>query len=151
EEKAVLAKKAGADHIIYYTKESVPEAVHRLTDGQGVHVVYDGVGKSTFQGSVASLRRLGSMITFGNASGRVEPVDIGLLQKANLRLMRPALFNYMTTRQEFLDLAEPLMDLLATNKLDVHIHATYPLANAAKAHDDLEGRKTTGKLLLRID
>ncbi|KAI9229137.1 MAG: hypothetical protein DHS80DRAFT_22618 [Piptocephalis tieghemiana] len=150
EEKAALARKAGADHIIFYTKESVPESVHQLTNGQGVHVVYDGVGKSTFQGSIASLRRLGSMISFGNASGRVEPVDIGLLQKDNLRLMRPSLFKYMTTRQEFLELAEPLMELLENKKLDIHISKVYPLAEASKAHDALEGRKTTGKVLLSV-
>ncbi|KAJ2549465.1 hypothetical protein EV175_004438 [Coemansia sp. RSA 1933] len=149
QQKAEVAKQAGADYIILYTEESVPEAVRKIVP-DGVHVVYDGVGKSTFDGSIASLRRLGSMISFGNASGTVPPVSILSLGKDNLVLMRPRLYGYIATSEERERHFGALAGLIADKKLDFHIFKIYDLKDAAQAHIDLQSRITTGKLLLRI-
>ncbi|KAJ1900377.1 hypothetical protein LPJ66_001516 [Kickxella alabastrina] len=150
EEKAAVARKAGADHIILYTQESVPESVKKIVE-EGVHVVYDGVGQSTFDGSIQSLRRLGSMVSFGNASGTVPPVKLFDLTPKNLTLLRPSLYGYLVTEEERHRHLNELVELLAAKKLDIRVFKTYDLADAAQAHIDLQGRKTTGKLLLRID
>jgi NADPH2:quinone reductase len=136
EEKAALAREAGADWVILYTKEDFLEAVRRLTDGRGVNVVYDGVGKATGVKGLDCLARRGMMVFFGNASGPVEPID------------PPTLFDYIPDRASFEDRSNEVLTAVATGRLHVRVGQTYPLAEAAQAHEDLEGRKTTGKALL---
>ncbi|KAI8325825.1 alcohol dehydrogenase zinc-binding domain-containing protein [Martensiomyces pterosporus] len=149
EEKAQVAREAGADHIIFYTHESVPDKVKEIVP-EGVHVVYDGVGKATYEGSTQSLRRLGSMVSFGNASGTVPPVNILELGAKNITLQRPRLYGYLVTDEEFERHLSELFELIAQKKLDIQIFKTYGLADAAQAHADLQGRKTTGKVLISI-
>ncbi|KAJ1665095.1 hypothetical protein IW140_003752 [Coemansia sp. RSA 1813] len=148
-QKAEVAKQAGADYTILYTEESVSEAVRRIIP-DGVHVVYDGVGKSTFEGSIASLRRTGTMVSFGNASGTVPPVNLLSLGKDNIVLLRPRLYGYIVTSEERNRHFGALAELIAKKKLDFQIFKIYELKDAAQAHIDLQSRKTTGKLLLRI-
>lgn len=147
-EKVELAKKAGATHMINYSHEDVKSKVNELTNGQGVIAVFDGVGKDTFDLSLDILARKGSLVSFGNASGAVPPVTIARLSAKNLRLLRPALFGYLVTREEFEHYTKELFNFVLKDKLDVRIHEVYPLSQVAKAHEDLQGRKTTGKLLL---
>ncbi|WP_405140633.1 quinone oxidoreductase [Sphaerisporangium sp. NBC_01403] len=147
EEKAKLAREAGADDVIPY--EGSAEAVRELTGDQGVHVVYDGVGAATFEGSLASLRPRGMLALYGAASGPVPPFDPQRLnQGGSLFLTRPTLAHYAATREELLGRARDVLGWVASGALKVHISNKYPLADAGKAHDDLEGRRTTGKLLL---
>ncbi|KXT12532.1 hypothetical protein AC579_7468 [Pseudocercospora musae] len=148
QEKIDLATKAGATHMINYSDEDVKKKVDELTGGQGVIAVFDGVGKDTFDLSLNCLARKGSLISFGNASGAVPPVTIARLSAKNARLMRPTLFGYVATREEFEHYVKELFDFVLKDKLDVRIHEVYPLSEVARAHQDLEGRKTTGKLLL---
>lgn len=149
EEKAELAREAGADEVILYTRSSFKEEVRRLTDGAGVHVVYDSVGRTTFQDSLDSLRPLGMLVLFGASSGAVEPIDpLVLSQKGSLFLTRPKLFDYTADRASLLDRAGDVLEWVTDGTLSLRIERTYPLADAAEAHMDLEGRKTTGKLLL---
>jgi NADPH:quinone reductase len=149
EEKAGLAKGAGADEVIIYTEQDFVEETKRLTDGEGVHVVYDSVGKDTFDGSLDSLRPRGYMVLVGASSGPVPPVDPQILnQKGGLFLTRPSLAQYTATREELMWRAESLLSWIGQGNLDVRIGGTYPLSDAADAHRDLEGRKTTGKLIL---
>ncbi|KAI1168740.1 hypothetical protein F5B18DRAFT_194161 [Nemania serpens] len=146
--KAELAKQAGATHIINYSHEDVKARVTELTGGQGCIAVFDGVGKSTFDVSLDCVARKGSMVSFGNASGAVPPLTIARLSAKNARLMRPTLFNYVTTREEFVGYAEELFDFITMGALDISVHEVYPLSEVKRAHEDLEGRKTSGKLLL---
>ncbi|MET4060113.1 NADPH2:quinone reductase [Arthrobacter sp. UYP6] len=147
EEKRELARSAGADHALGY--EGFAEEVRHLTDGKGVDVVYDGVGKATFDGSLTSLRRRGMLVLFGGASGQVPPFDIQRLNSAgSLYLTRPTLADYLLTPEERQWRAHDLFEMVREGTLDVRIGATYPLAEAARAQEDLEGRKTTGKVLL---
>jgi NADPH2:quinone reductase len=149
EEKAALAREAGADWVILYTKEDFLEAVRRLTDGRGVNVVYDGVGKATGVKGLDCLARRGMMVFFGNASGPVEPIDpLTLSRKGSLFITRPTLFDYIPDRASFEDRSNEVLTAVATGRLHVRVGQTYPLAEAAQAHEDLEGRKTTGKALL---
>jgi NADPH2:quinone reductase len=149
EEKARLARDAGADEVIVYTEQDFVEETRHITGGEGVHVVYDSVGKSTFDGSLDCLRPRGYMVLFGASSGPVPPFDPQLLnQKGGLFLTRPSLAHYTATREELLWRAENILSWIGNNSLDVSIGGTYALADAAQAHRDLEGRKTTGKLLL---
>ncbi|WP_433421459.1 quinone oxidoreductase family protein [Microtetraspora malaysiensis] len=146
EAKEKLAREAGADEVLRY--ENFSEAVHEIT-GAGVHVVYDGVGASTFDGSLASLRPRGMMALYGAASGPVPPVDPQRLNLGgSLFLTRPTLGHYVATREELLGRAGELLGWVASGALKVHITGRYPLAEARRAHDDLEARRTTGKLLL---
>ncbi|MET9068279.1 quinone oxidoreductase family protein [Streptosporangium sandarakinum] len=146
EEKEKLARQAGADEVLRY--EGFSEAVRDLT-GSGVHVVYDGVGAATFDGSLAALRPRGMMALYGQSSGPVPPLDPQVLnQRGSLFLTRPALAHYVATREELARRASDLFDWVASGKLKVHISGRYPLAEAARAHEDLEARRTTGKLLL---
>ncbi|USW57186.1 Putative quinone oxidoreductase/zeta-crystallin, GroES-like superfamily, alcohol dehydrogenase [Septoria linicola] len=147
-EKVELAKKAGATYVINYSKEDVKSKIDELTNKQGVIAVFDGVGKDTFDLSLDVLARKGSLISFGNASGAVPPVTIARLSAKNARLMRPTLFGYVATREEFEHYVKELFDFVLKDKLDVRIHEVYPLSEVARAHEDLQGRKTTGKLLL---
>ena len=147
EEKRELARGAGADHTLGY--EGFADEVRQLTDGRGVDVVYDGVGKATFDGSLASLRRRGMLVLFGGASGQVPPFDIQRLNAAgSLYLTRPTLGDYLLTPEERQWRAHELFEMVRDGSLDVRIGATYPLAEAARAQEDLEARKTTGKVLL---
>ncbi|HEX6715508.1 MAG TPA: quinone oxidoreductase [Pyrinomonadaceae bacterium] len=150
DEKAQLAREAGADECIVYTKMDFETETQRLTDGKGVHVVYDGVGKATFDKDLNVLRPRGYLVLFGGASGAVPPFDlIKLSQKGSLFITRPTLGHYTATREELEWRANDVMQMIVRGDLKLRIHKTYPLAEAEQAHRDLEGRKTTGKLLLK--
>jgi len=147
--KAELSRGAGAAEVINYTEADVAAEVRRLTDGEGVAVVYDGVGRSTFGASLDSLRLRGMLVLFGASSGAVEPVDPQTLnQKGSLFLTRPSLPHYVATREELLWRAADLFDAVAGGRLDVRIGARYSLAEAGRAHEDLAARKTTGKSVI---
>lgn len=149
DEKAALARAAGADEIIFYTKTDFEAEAKRLTNGEGVHVVYDSVGKTTFEKGLNLLRPRGMMVLFGGSSGAVPPFDpIVLTQKGSLFLTRPSLGNYISTREELLARSGDVFAMMASGKLKLRIEHTYPLAEAQRAHRELEGRKTTGKLIL---
>ena len=149
EEKARVARAAGADEIILYTSQDFEAEVKRLTGGRGVDVVYDSVGQSTFDKSLNSLRPRGVLALFGQASGPVPPFDPNILNgKGSLFLTRPSLAHYLLSREELLWRAGDVLGWIAAGKLKLRIERTYPLAEAAAAHRDLEGRKTAGKLLL---
>lgn len=149
EEKAKLAKQAGVDDIIIYTKQDFEAETKRLTDNNGVHVVYDGVGKDTFEKGLNVLRPRGYMVLFGGSSGPVAPFDlIKLSQKGSLFVTRPTLGHYIATREDLLWRANDVLNAIASGELNIHIGHTYKMADAQQAHRDLEGRKTTGKLLL---
>ncbi|MFF4032649.1 quinone oxidoreductase family protein [Streptomyces sviceus] len=147
-EKAEIARQAGADEVIPY--EGFERTVRDLTGGEGVPVVYDGVGRATFDGSLASLRTRGLMVLYGGASGPVPPFDpIRLLDGGGLFLTRPTLIPaYLRTREEFLWRAGDVLRWVSSGDLRIHIGQRYPLADARRAHEDLEGRRSTGKLLL---
>jgi NADPH2:quinone reductase len=149
EEKARLAKDAGADEMIIYTKQDFEAETKRLSGGKGVDVIYDGVGKSTFDQDLNLLRPRGYLVLFGGASGAVPPFDpIKLSQKGSLFLTRPSLMHYVATREELEKRAGDVLGWIAADKLKLRIEHKYKLADAQQAHRDLEGRKTTGKLLL---
>jgi NADPH2:quinone reductase len=147
-EKAQLAREAGADECIVYTEADFETETRRLTDG--VHVVYDGVGKATFDKDLNVLRPRGYLVLFGGSSGAVPPFDlIKLSQKGSLFITRPTLAHYTATRDELEWRANEVLGSIARGELKLRIHKVYPLAEAAQAHRDLEGTKTTGKLLLK--
>jgi NADPH2:quinone reductase len=149
EEKAKLARAAGADEIILYTQQDFEAETKRLTNGKGVDVVYDSVGKTTFEKGLNVLRPRGYMVLFGGSSGAVPPFDlIQLSQKGSLYVTRPTLGHYTATREELEHRAGAVLDLVKSGKLKLRIEHVYALKDAAQAHRDLEGRKTTGKLLL---
>ena len=151
DDKAVLAKQAGADHVVVYTRDDFQAEARAFTGGKGVDVVYDSVGASTFLKSLDSLRPRGMMVTYGNASGPVPALEPLLLnQKGSLFLTRPSLGHYAATRDELLWRSGDLFRWIGEGKLKLRIEHKYPLADAAQAHRDLEGRKTTGKLLLLV-
>ncbi len=150
DEKAELARGAGADEVIVYTREDFTSEVRRITDGQGVHVIYDSVGRSTFLSGLDVLVPRGTMVLFGQSSGAVAPFDPLLLsQKGSLFLTRPSLGHYTATRDELLRRAHDLFDWIAAGQLHVRIGAEFALGDVADAHRALEGRRTTGKVLLR--
>ena len=149
QEKAQLARDAGADETIVYSETDFETETQRLTDGKGVEVVYDGVGKATFDKDLNVLRQRGYLVLFGGASGAVPPFDlIKLSQKGSLFITRPTLAHYTATREELEWRANEVLGMIARGDIKLRIHKTYRLADAAEAHRDLEGRKTTGKLLL---
>jgi NADPH:quinone reductase len=149
EAKAALAKAHGCDHIIFYTREDVARRVRELTGGEGVAVVYDGVGKDTFTGSLDSLRVRGMMVGFGNASGPVAPFDPLLLsQKGSLFITRPTLMHYTAKRDELEALGAELFAVVGAGQVKIEVNQTYALADAATAHRDLEARRTTGSTIL---
>ena len=149
EEKAALAREAGADEIVLYTKEDFQEAARRITGGEGVSVVYDSVGKTTFLKSIDSLRVRGYMVLFGASSGPAPTIDPMILyHKGSLFLTRPTLGNYVSTREELLRRAGDVFAWAAKGELKVRAEHDYALADAAKAHADIEARRTTGKILL---
>jgi NADPH:quinone reductase len=149
EEKANLARAAGAHEVILYTQTDFEVETKRLTGGKGVDVVYDSVGKTTFEKGLNVLRPRGMMVLFGGSSGAVPPFDLIVLsQKGSLYLTRPSLANYIATREELVSRSGAVFSMIAKGKLKLRIAHTYPLSEAQKAHQDLEGRNTTGKLLL---
>jgi len=149
EEKAKLAREAGADEVILYTQTDFEVETKRLTDGKGLEVVYDSVGKTTFDKGLNVLRPRGYMVLFGGSSGAVPPFDpILLSQKGSLFVTRPSLAHYAITREELEMRAGALFGMIVAGKLKLRIAHSYPLQDAAQAHLDLEGRQTTGKLLL---
>lgn len=149
DEKAAVARAAGADEVINYSTQDFEAEVKRITSGKGCHVVYDSVGKATFDKSLNCLRPRGYMVLFGQASGQVEPLNPQVLnQKGSIYLTRPSLGAYIATREELLQRAGDLFNWMAAGKLDVRIDQSFALAEAAAAHRYLEGRKTKGKVLL---
>ena len=147
--KAQLARDAGADECIVYTEADFDVETRRLTDGEGVQVVYDGVGKDTFERDLNVLRPRGYLVLFGGASGAVPPFDlIKLSQKGSLYITRPTLVHYIGTRAELEQRSNEVLQMIVAGDLKLRIHQTYPLAEAQQAHRDLEARKTAGKLLL---
>jgi NADPH2:quinone reductase len=149
EEKAKLAREAGADEVIVYATQDFEAETKRLTGGKGVHVVYDGVGKSTFEKGLNVLRPRGYMVLFGGASGPVAPFDpIVLAQKGSLFVTRPSLIHYVALREELEQRSGDVFAMIAAGKLKLRISQTYKLEEVQQAHRDLEGRKTTGKILL---
>jgi len=149
EAKAALATAHGCEHIIYYSREDVARRVREITGGEGVAVVYDGVGKDTFTGSLDSLRTRGTMVSFGNASGPVPPFDPLLLsQKGSIFITRPTLMHYTAKRDELEALGGELFGAVTSGQVRIEVNQRYALADAAQAHRDLEARKTTGSTIL---
>ena len=149
EEKCALAKAHGAAHVINYSKENFVERVKALTDGKGVPVVYDSVGKSTWEGSLDCLRPRGLMASFGNASGAVAPVNLGILAaKGSLYVTRPTLATHIASRADLEERSNALFEAVTSGKVKIETTARYKLADAQQAHRDLEGRKTTGSIVL---
>jgi NADPH:quinone reductase len=148
-DKLALAKAHGADHLIDYSAGSFVEKVKELTGGKGVPVVYDGVGKATWEGSLDCLRPRGLMVTFGNASGPVAPVNLGILaSKGSLYVTRPTLATHIASRADLVERSNALFDIVKSGKVKIETTKKYKLADAQQAHRDLEGRKTTGSVVL---
>jgi NADPH2:quinone reductase len=149
EEKGELARNQGCHHIINYRTEDFPTRVKELTGGQGVSVVYDSIGKDTFEGSLDCLAPLGMLVSFGNASGPVPPFDPGILaQKGSLFFTRPSLMTYIAKREDLLNMAAELFDVVEKGVVKVEINQRYSLDDIARAHQDLEARKTTGSTII---
>ena len=147
-EKSVIAQDAGAAHTILNSAQNVADEVMKITKDQGVQVVYDAVGKETFEGSVASLSSRGYLVSYGAASGPVSPVPLSVLNPKSLFLTRPTLVSYTATRKELEHRSADVLGWVKSGKLHVKIHGRYALKDAAEAHRDLQGRFTSGKLLL---
>jgi NADPH2:quinone reductase len=148
DEKAELAKANGCDYPIVYTRESFKDRVSEITDGEGLPVVYDSIGKDTFDDSLDCLQPLGTMVTFGNASGPVPPMAPNILAgKGSLFLTRPGLVHYTGKREDLVETANDLFDVVANGHVKVSVNQTYALKDAAQAHIDLEARKTTGSTI----
>ncbi|MPZ19164.1 MAG: NADPH:quinone reductase [Luteitalea sp.] len=148
-EKAKLAKEHGCDHVINYREESFTQRVKEITGGDGVPVVYDSVGKDTWDGSLDCLRPFGLMVSYGNSSGAVPPVNLGILgAKGSLYVTRPTIMTYTAKREDLTASAQALFEVVLSGAVKVAINQTYPLAEAAQAHRDLEARKTTGSTIL---
>jgi len=149
EEKAKLARAHGCEHVILYRTEDVPKRVREITNGVGVPVVYDSVGKDTFAASLDCLRPRGLLVTFGQSSGAVPPFDPRVLsQKGSLFMTRPTLADYVRTRSELEETAREVFDVIASGVVKISAAQTYPLRDAERAHRDLEARKTTGSTVL---
>ena len=149
EEKAQLAKANGCEHVINYRQEDFAKRVREITGGQGVPVVYDSVGQSTFAGSLDSLRPRGLLVSFGNASGPVQPFPLSLLtQKGSLYVTRPTLATYTATREELEATAKELFDVVLSGQVKIAINQTYKLHNVQQVHADLEARLTTGSVIM---
>lgn len=151
QEKAELAKANGCDHTILYRDENIPARVRDLTDGAGVAVAYDAIGKATFEASLDSLRPFGVMATYGNASGKVEPFDPGILApKGSLYVTRPTIATHVATRELLEQAANRLIEVVENKSIKIHVNQTFALADCAEAHRNLEARKTTGSTVLEI-
>ncbi|KAJ1299234.1 hypothetical protein BS78_01G516300 [Paspalum vaginatum] len=151
EEKAAEAAQDGCHHVILYTKEDVAARVKQITSGKGVNVVYDSVGKDTYKASLECLASRGFLVSFGQSSGKPDPVPMDDLASKSLFLTRPSLMHYTATRDELLESAGEVFANVANGVLRVRVNHTYPLSEAAQAHADLEGRKTSGSILLIPD
>jgi NADPH:quinone reductase len=150
DEKASLAKAHGAEHVVNYSRENFVERVQNITGGKKVPVVYDSVGKTTWEGSLECLRARGLMVSFGNASGPVAPVNLGILSaKGSLYVTRPTLATHIATRADLVQRANDLFEMVTSGKLKIETTKRYKLADAQQAHRDLEGRKTTGSIVLQ--
>jgi NADPH2:quinone reductase len=149
DDKVAIAKKIGCKHVIVLAREKVSERVKEITKGKGVPVVYDGIGKDTFMESLDCLAPLGLMVSYGNASGPVPPVNLGILgPKGSLYVTRPTLMTYTAKREDLVKAARDLFAVIKSGKVKISINQTYPLRDAAQAHRDLEARKTTGSTVL---
>lgn len=149
DEKAEQARTAGCTHVINYRRENFVERVRELTGGKGCDIVYDGIGKDTYPGSLECLKSRGLWVSFGAASGKIEGFDLGLLAaKGSLYATRPTLFTYIAKREELVASANALFDVVARGIVNINVNQTYPLAAAADAHRDLEARRTTGSTVL---
>jgi NADPH2:quinone reductase len=149
DEKAALARAHGCDHVIVYSRENFVERVREITGGKGVPVVYDSVGKDTWPASLDCLQPLGMMVSFGNASGALPPINVSdLASRGSLFFTRPTLFTYTASREDLLAGAADLFDAVRTGKVKIEVRQRYPLAQAAQAHIDLEARRTTGSTVL---
>ena len=149
DEKAELARAHGCDHPIVYTRESFTERVREITGGAGVPVVYDAVGRDTFEGSLDSLRPRGMLVSFGQSSGKIDPFDVGILSaRGSLYVTRPTLMTYTASRAELESSAQALFDVVGSGAVRVTVNQTFPLAEAASAHRALESRQTTGSTVL---
>jgi NADPH2:quinone reductase len=150
DEKCSLAKAHGAEHVVNYSRENFVERVKSITGGKGVPVVYDSVGKNTWEGSLDCLRPRGLMVSFGNASGAVPPVNLGILSaKGSLYVTRPTLATHIASRADLVERSNALFDVVKSGKVKIETTGRYKLADAAQAHRDLEGRKTTGSVVLQ--
>jgi NADPH:quinone reductase len=151
DDKAKLAKAHGCDHVINYRREDFVARVNEITKGAKLPVVYDGVGKDTFMKSLDCLRPLGIIVSFGQSSGKIPPTDLGILAaKGSLYVQRPTLVTYSAKRENLVEMAKNLFDVVLSGKVKIEIGQTYPLRDAAQAHRDLEGRKTTGSTVLTV-
>jgi NADPH:quinone reductase len=151
DEKAEVARTHGCDHAIVYTRDDFAERVREITNGEGVPVVYDSVGKATFEGSLRCLRRRGVMASFGEASGDPDPMPprrLGAL--GSIYLTHPSVSNYTVTRDELTAAADDLFAMVGSGKIKIEVSRTYPLRDAPRAHADLEARKTTGSIVLTV-
>ncbi len=149
DEKCALAREMGAAHVINYKTEDIVARVKEITGGRGVKVVYDSIGKDTWEASLDSLRPLGLMVTYGNASGPVPPFSVGTLAaKGSLYVTRPTLFTHLATRESTQSMADDLFGMVTSGQVTIRIDQRYPLAEVAQAHRDLEARKTTGSTVL---
>jgi NADPH:quinone reductase len=149
DEKCALAREMGAAHAINYKTEDIVARVKEITGGRGVKVVYDSIGKDTWEASLDSLRPLGLMVTYGNASGPVPPFSVGTLAaKGSLYVTRPTLFTHLATRESTQAMADDLFGMVTSGQVKIRIDQRYPLAEVAQAHRDLEARKTTGSTVL---
>ncbi|CAH1747377.1 putative quinone oxidoreductase 1 [Thauera humireducens] len=149
DDKAVQAKALGCDHVIVYSRERFPERVRELTAGKGVAAVYDSVGRDTFLDSVSCLQRRGMMVSFGNATGPVAPFDCALLARSgSVYVTRPGLLDYIATREELTQRCTDLFEVVGSGRVRIAINQRYALKDAAQAHRDLEGRRTTGSTIL---
>jgi NADPH2:quinone reductase len=149
-EKAAIARENGADEVILYTEQDFEAEVKRLTNGQGLDVIYDSVGKTTFEKGLNCLRPRGTMALFGQSSGTISPVEAAALAKNSLYFTRPVLGAYLLTREELLWRAGDVLQWIDKGQINLRIDRAYPMADVAQAHRDLEGRKTTGKLILTV-
>jgi NADPH2:quinone reductase len=150
DEKCSLAKAHGAEHVVNYSRENFVERVKSITGGKGVPVVYDSVGKNTWEGSLDCLRPRGLMVSFGNASGAVPPVNLGILSaKGSLYVTRPTLATHIASRADLVERSNALFEVVKSGKVKIETTGRYKLADAAQAHRDLEGRKTTGSVVLQ--
>ena len=149
DEKVELAKKNGCDEVINYSKEDFAKKVMKLTDGKGLPVVYDGVGKSTFEKSLECLKTRGTMVSFGNASGSLEPIDVTkMLQPKGLFFVRPSMGQYLSTKEELNEASKMLFEKISSGKVEIEIFKKYKLDNAQQAHIDLESRKIVGPAVI---
>ena len=150
DEKVALAKAHGAEHVVNYSKENFVERVKSITGGKGVPVVYDGVGKTTWEGTLECLRPRGLIVSFGNASGPVPPVNLGILStKGSLYVTRPTLATHIASRGDLVERASSLFEVVKSGKVKIETTGRYKLADAQAAHRDLESRKTTGSVILQ--